>query len=205
MAIDLRHVCLAAFYPSSSEKENPTMNSSLRSLAAPAFFAFALLSSPVWAQQTSPSAPTPMSTPTASKDHGQKHADAVEQRITDLHTKLKITDQQSKPWDAFAQTMRDNAQRADQAFRDRAQKLATMTAADAMKSYADITQLHADNMKKLSSAFSDLYAVLSSDQKQLADAMYRNPGGPKGHPAPRKGKGGKTGAPASASSAGAGG
>jgi protein CpxP len=179
------------------------MNPTLRSIATPAVFAVALLSAPVWAQ-TAPTtgAPGPITTPAASKDHAQKHADAVESRITDLHTKLKITDQQSKQWDAFAQTMRDNAQKADQAFRDRAQKLSTMSATDAMKSYADLTQLHADNMKKLSSSFSDLYAVLSPDQKQVADAMYRNPGG-KG-PGPRKGgsKAGKNSAPASASSSG---
>ncbi|WP_430388891.1 Spy/CpxP family protein refolding chaperone [Dyella sp. 20L07] len=176
------------------------MNPSLRSVATPAVLAFALLTAPAWAQ-TSPM-PGATNAAAATKDHAQKHADAVEQRITELHTKLKITDQQSKPWDAFAQTMRDNAQKADQSFRDRSQKLSTMSAADAMKSYADITQMHADNMKKLSSAFSDLYAVLSPEQKQLADAMYRNPGGRMGGPPRKGGKGGKTHAPASASSSG---
>jgi periplasmic protein CpxP/Spy len=178
------------------------MTSTLRSIATPAVFAVALLSAPAWAQ-TAPTtgAPTPIATPAAAKDHGQKHADAVENRITDLHTKLKITDQQSKQWDAFAQTMRDNAHKADDAFRDRAQKLATMSATDVMKSYADLTQLHADNMKKLSSAFSDLYSVLSADQKQLADAMYRNTGPKNAGPHKASGKGGKT-SPASASSSG---
>jgi Domain of Unknown Function (DUF1520). len=53
------------------------------------------------------------------KTHSQKRADAVEQRISDLHTQLKITDAQSKQWDAFAQTMRDNAMKTSQAFHDR--------------------------------------------------------------------------------------
>jgi cytochrome c-type biogenesis protein CcmH/NrfG len=164
------------------------MKTTLRSLTLPALISFALAASPVWAQQGTPeTAPPsagaqkpPTTTPKAAQDHGQKHADAVEQRIADLHAQLKITDQQAKQWDAFAQTMRDNARKADEAFRDRAQKLPTMSAPDAMKSYADLTETHADNMKKLSSSFSDLYDVLSPDQKQIADAMYR--GKPAGAP-----------------------
>ena len=185
------------------------MNTPLRGFAMPAMLALTLLVAPAWAQTSSPTTgTTPSSMPAADKDEAQKHADAVEHHITDLHAKLKITDQQSKPWNAFAQTMRDNAQRASEAFRDRAQKLPTMSATDAMKSYADITQLHADNMKKLSAAFGDLYAVLSPEQKQLADAMYRNPHALKGGAGPhmggkgKSGKGGKSGAPASASSSG---
>lgn len=180
------------------------MTPTFRSIATPAVLAVALLTAPAWAQ-TSPTTGTSnaSSAPATAKDHAQKRADAVERRITELHAKLKITDQQSKQWDAFAQTMRDNAQKADQAFHDRAQSIATMSAPDAMKSYADLTQLHADNMKKLSSSFNDLYAVLSPEQKQLADALYRNPNGKQG-PGPRKGsgKGSKSGAPASASSSG---
>lgn len=178
------------------------MKNNLRSLILPALVSCALAAAPAWAQQTAPTpAPgaqkLPTETPSNAKDHGQKHADAVEQRIADLHAQLKITDAQAKPWDTFAQTMRDNARKADQAFRERAQKLQTMSAADAMKSYADLTETHADNMKKLSSAFSDLYDALSPEQKQIADAMYRNPGGKS--MSPRKGGKGKA-APASASS-----
>jgi len=54
--------------------------------------------------------------------------------------------------------------------------------------------MHADNMKKLSSAMSDLYAVLSPEQKQIADTMYQNRGA-KPHHAARKHS-----APASAAS-----
>ncbi|MDR3445873.1 MULTISPECIES: Spy/CpxP family protein refolding chaperone [unclassified Dyella] len=187
------------------------MKTMLRSLTMPALLSFALVAGPALAQQGTPTtAPAaqkpPTATPAAAQDHGQKHADAVERRITDLHTQLKITDAQAKPWDAFAQTMRDNARKADEAFRDRAQKLSTMNAPDAMKSYADLTQTHADNMKKLSSAFDDLYAVLTPDQKQIADAMYRNPGGPKAGGPHKGGKGGKgsKSAPTSASSSASG-
>jgi len=171
------------------------MKTQLRSVTLPALIAFALATGPALAQHTTgPQLPT--STPPSTKDHAQKHADAVERRIADLHAQLKITDQQAKQWDAFAQTMRDNARKADEAFRERAQKLPGMKAPDAMKSYADLTETHADNMKKLASAFSDLYDVLSPEQKQLADQMYRHPGGHMGEP----GKSGKMHMPASASS-----
>lgn len=179
------------------------MKITLRSLTVPALLSFALVAAPAMAQQDASAAQKSTTTAAPSaKDHAQKHADAVESRITELHTQLKITDQQAKPWDAFAQTMRDNARTADAAFRDRAQKLPTMSAPDAMKSYADLTQTHADNMKKLSSAFSDLYNVLTPEQKQIADAMYRNPHGPKGAAPHKGGKGSKASksAPASASS-----
>lgn len=181
------------------------MKTILRSLTLPALVSLALVAAPAWAQQAAPtSAPAaqklPTATPPGAQDHGQKHSDTVEQRIADLHAQLKITDEEAKPWDAFAQTMRDNARKADQAFRERAQKLPTMSAADAMKSYADLTETHADNMKKLSSAFSDLYSALSPEQKQIADAMYRNPhGGPKGAGPHKGGKASKS-SPAGATS-----
>jgi protein CpxP len=150
------------------------MKNVIRNLAVPALLALATLTGPVWAQQAATTDAT--SSASTAAHHSQKRADAVEQRINDLHAQLKITDQQSKQWDAFAQTMRDNAKKAADAFRDRAQKLPSMNADEAMKSYAALTQLHAENMQKLSAAMSDLYAVLSSDQKQTADAMYRNSG-----------------------------
>ncbi|OOG60217.1 Spy/CpxP family protein refolding chaperone [Rhodanobacter sp. C03] len=175
------------------------MKNAIRNLAVPALLSFAVLSSPAWAQQAATAPAAPASNATHTMHHAQKRADAVEQRISDLHTQLKITDAQSKQWDAFAQTMRDNAKKAADAFRDRAQKLPTMNADEAMKSYAALTQLHAENMQKLSSAMSDLYAVLSTDQKQTADAMYRN-NGPKEHKAMHKHK---AAAPAAAGSSAA--
>ena len=174
------------------------MKNAIRDLAVPALLSFATLTSPAWAQQaaTAPAAASSSAATTMHQHHSQKRADNVEQRISDLHTQLKITDAQSKQWDAFAQTMRDNARKAAEAFHDRAQKLPTMNADEAMKSYAALTRLHAENMQKLSSAMSDLYAVLSTDQKQVADAMYRN-SGPKEHKAMHKHK---SAAPAAAAS-----
>jgi protein CpxP len=173
------------------------MKKMICTLAAPALLSLAIFSTSAFAQQSA----TPAATASSSKSHTQKHADVVEQKITELHTELNITDQQSKPWDAFAQTMRDNATKTDAAFRDRASKLSGMNADDAMKSYAALAQQHAENMQKLSSTFSDLYAVLSPEQKQVADAMYRNEQAKK-KSAHAMHKHGTSAAPASASSAG---
>jgi hypothetical protein len=180
------------------------MKKAIRNATVPLLFALAVIAAPAWAQDST--APASSSTSATSMSHAQKRAaraqkraDIVEQRISDLHDKLMITDAQSKQWDAFAQTMRDNARTTSRRFHDRSSKLSTMSADDSMKSYADLAQEHADNMKKLSSAMSDLYAVLSPEQKETADAMYRNQT-PKRH-----GRGmhkNKGAAPASASSAG---
>lgn len=141
-------------------------------VVTPAMMALAFTTATAWAQTpASSAAPT---TAAASNAHAQKHEDYVEQRITTLHSEMKITDQQKQQWDAFAQTMRDNAKDTDQAFHDRAQKLATMSADDAMKSYAALAQMHAENMQKLSTAFSALYGTLSDDQKKIADVLFRN-------------------------------
>lgn len=174
------------------------MKSVIRNVAVPVLLTFAMLTSAAWAQQTAKTSDASSSAAPTAKTHSQKRADAVEQRISDLHTQLKITDAQSKQWDAFAQTMRDNAMKTSQAFHDRAQKLSSMNADEAMKSYAQLAQNHADNMQKLSSAWSDLYSVLSDDQKQTADAMYRNQSA-KRHTAPHKHK---ASTPASAASSG---
>ena len=178
------------------------MKQTIRKVAAPALLSLAIFTTASFAQQAPASASSSsMSSSSKSKSHAQKHADVVEQRISELHSQLNITDQQSKQWDAFTQTMRDNAKKTDGAFRDRSQKLSSMDADDAMKSYAALAQQHAENMQKLSSAFSDLYAVLSPEQKQVADAMYRN------EQAKKKAehsshKHSKSAAPASAASAG---
>ena len=174
------------------------MKNCIHKAAVPALLTLTFLATSAWTQTTAASSPdAPSSKAQAAASRAQKHEDFVKKRINDLHTQLKITDQQSQQWDAFAQTMRDNAQKMDQAYRDRAQKLPSLNADDAMKSYAALAQLHADNMQKLAAAFSDLYGTLSDDQKKTADILYRNERARR-HAAARKHK---PAAPAGAASA----
>lgn len=48
-----------------------------------------------------------------------------------------------------------------------------MSAEQNMQSYAELVRAYADNIAKLATAFSALYNVLSDQQKQLADTLFR--------------------------------
>ncbi|GGA06659.1 Spy/CpxP family protein refolding chaperone [Dyella caseinilytica] len=173
------------------------MKNLIRKAALPIALSLALLAGTAAAQSTAPASSSSSATaPAAKKSHMQRRMDEVEQQIDDLHSELNITDAESSQWDAYAQVMRDNAQRTGQALKDRHQKMESMNADDSMKSYAQLAQLNADNMQKLSSAFSALYTVLSPEQKQTADELFKN--------RPPRARGGghgtKGGQPASASS-----
>ncbi|APC18883.1 hypothetical protein BLL42_25435 [Pseudomonas frederiksbergensis] len=147
------------------------MKSFVLKAAVRAALMLAFLTTSVSAQTTASSPAAPSQT---AATLAKKHMDVVEKRISELHAKLKITDKQSAQWDAYAQTIRDNAHNADTAFVERAGKLSSLNADDAMVSYAKLAQLHADNMQKLATTFSALYGRFSDDQKKHADTLYRN-------------------------------
>jgi hypothetical protein len=109
-----------------------------------------------------------------ARQPGETMQSLVERRITDLHGKLHITSQQSQQWDQFAQVMRDNAREMDQIYKQRAQKLGSMSAVDNMQSYAQIEQQRAQDVQKLVPAFQTLYSSLSDQQKKTADQIFRN-------------------------------
>jgi len=98
---------------------------------------------------------------------------AADQRIQALRAQLHITDAQAPQWNAFAQAMRDNATSTDVLFRQRASAAATMSALDNMKSYAKVARAYADNTEALATAFEALYGVLSDQQKQAVDTLFR--------------------------------
>jgi periplasmic protein CpxP/Spy len=179
------------------------MKVTLAQRAVPLLITTMLVAAPVWAQtagsQTSPAttppaattiqtAPSGMSAPSGTSQKAAPHSShaamarqpgetmqsLVEHRITDLHGKLHITSQQSQPWDQFAQVMRDNAREMDGVYKQRAQKLDSMSAVDNMQSYALIEQQRAQDVQKLVPAFQTLYSSLSDQQKKTADQIFRN-------------------------------
>jgi hypothetical protein len=93
--------------------------------------------------------------------------------------------------------MRDSAQNTSDAYQERAQKLPSMNAEDAMKSYAALAQMHADNTQKLAAAFGELYGTMSDAQKKTADVLFRDQHR-KGHGTAHKRKHAAPGAAASA-------
>lgn len=102
------------------------------------------------------------------------HEDRAELRIKDMHTKLKITAAQEEQWSKVAQVMRDDAKTMDTLTKARVDHAKDMTAIDDLKSYGEITDAHADGIKKLTAAFSTLYASMSDAQKKAADDFFRH-------------------------------
>ncbi len=126
---------------------------------------------------SAPLAHAQASAPAASSPRAAvpRRFDLVDQRIASLHEQLKITPAEALPWNAFARTIRDNAESMEQAFQRRAQQLPTMNAERALDSYADIAQLHARNMRRLSESFAKLYGALTPQQQHIADQLFRKP------------------------------
>jgi periplasmic protein CpxP/Spy len=142
--------------------------------------AMLLAAGPMLAQQ--PAAPAPKAAanaaPNGTPDAGpDATAEAqVNQRATQMRAQLKITQAQETAWDAFAQAMRDNVTSTDQAFKERTATLATMSAVDNMKNFAQIEQTRAQGVQNLATAFETLYGGLSDDQKKTADTLFRHYG-----------------------------
>ena len=131
-----------------------------------------LASGPVLAQQPAATAPGP-----APKAAGDASGVAgVDQRAARLHQQLKITPEQEPAWKAFEQAMRDNVTSTDKVYKDRSTSLATMSAVDNMKNFAQIEQARAQGVQNLATAFETLYNGLSDDQKKTADAVFRQYG-----------------------------
>jgi hypothetical protein len=110
--------------------------------------------------------------PAVAKRTATTMAQRVEQRITDMHTRLHITSAQQPQWDQFALVMRDNALRMDQIMQQQAATLGKMSALEQMQAYAQIADEHAKDVRALIPAFQSLYASMSDEQKKTADRMF---------------------------------
>ena len=115
-------------------------------------------------------------TPAAAAATSNK-PETVEQRIVSLKASLKITSDQEKKWDAVAGAMRENAGAMDKLITaKRAQKAASMTAVDDLKTYQEFSQAHLDGLKNLIPDFKALYDSMSADQKANADQVFQKYG-----------------------------
>lgn len=134
--------------------------------------------SPAFAQSSAPagaSAPAAPSAQAAASAPAASNREArTEERISELHSSLKITPQQEEQWSKFADVMRDNGRAMADLYRQRVAQRSTMSALDDMKQYQQITQANADGTKRLVEAFEPLYASLSPEQKKLADTSFRD-------------------------------
>jgi len=97
----------------------------------------------------------------------------VEARIKELHRKLQITAAQQTQWDSLVAVMRGNATTMIDLQRQRAHDAKSMSAVDAVKSYAAVIEAHETGMSKFVPAFEGLYDSMSPQQKTIADTMFR--------------------------------
>jgi len=97
----------------------------------------------------------------------------VEARIKDMHTRLMITQAQEDQWSKVAKVMRDNAKQMDALAKTRTER-AAMSAVQDLKSYGELSEAHADGIKKVTPVFSTLYDSMSATQKKAADGVFRN-------------------------------
>jgi periplasmic protein CpxP/Spy len=135
-------------------------------MSAGAVVAMLIAVPPVLLAQPAPPPPQTTTNPPSPQSEADK-------RIQDLRAQLHITEAQLPQWNAFAQAMRTNATSTDTLFRQRAGAAASMNALDNMKSYAQVARTYADNTQALATAFEGLYDVLTPQQKQTVDTLFR--------------------------------
>jgi hypothetical protein len=126
---------------------------------------------------------------TAGQQDGHHHwmlpSERVEPRLAYLKTALKITDAQTKQWNAFADVLRKQAKDRDAKIEAMRAKFEAnkdtprpeVSAIDRMERQQKIlTDVSAALSERLAAA-KPLYAVLSDDQKQTADELLAHRGG----------------------------
>ncbi len=115
-------------------------------------------------------------TPAASQAQpaaARPRSGGVDGLIQHLHDNLMITHSQEQLWQAVAKIMRENADTLNALAKTRAERADTANAIDDLKSYAEISEAHANGTKRLLPAFEALYNSMSAEQKQKADAEFR--------------------------------
>jgi L-lactate utilization protein LutC len=123
---------------------------------------------------------TPVATPAQTKAAAgatEAKVETVEQRITNLHTALKITSDEEANWKGVAVAMRENASAMEKLMADKAKRdPQTMTAVDDLKTYQMFAQTHVDGLKNLTAAFDTLYRAMPAAQQKIADSVFQNTG-----------------------------
>ncbi|HEY8084938.1 MAG TPA: hypothetical protein VIE69_04985, partial [Methylophilaceae bacterium] len=74
-------------------------------------------------------------------------------------------------WSLVADVMRDNEKKMEDLAKSRAQR-SDMTAVENLQSYGEITDEHADGIKRFTPVFSALYDEMSDAQKKNADVIF---------------------------------
>jgi protein CpxP len=135
------------------------------------------------AQAAAPSAaPAPESQGTMSSTQDKAEAAAgatqgksetVDERITSLHSALKITPAEETKWNAVAQAMRENAAAIDKlATEAQAKPPQSTTAVEDLKLYQKFAEAHTNGLRNLLSSFTSLYNAMPEAQKKTTDSVF---------------------------------
>lgn len=104
-----------------------------------------------------------------------------EQHLANLKTELKITAQQEPAWKAFAAKVAEQASQMQAMHAQRGQAAATDATAPAhMASHIDWMTQRLAGMQAMNTSLTDLYAVLTPEQRSVADQSF-GPMGPHGY------------------------
>jgi periplasmic protein CpxP/Spy len=95
----------------------------------------------------------------------------VDGRIAFLKAELNITPAQQADWQKVEAAMRENADALDKAIGSARAHGRTMNAVERLETRAEFAKLRADNSERLLAAFKPLYASLSPEQQQRANAL----------------------------------
>jgi hypothetical protein len=133
---------------------------------------------PALAETAAAPANSPANSP-AAQSMAQRHGHAwmtpgqlVDGRLAFLKTELKITPAQEGEWQQYAAAMRQNAQSLDQAIATARQHRGTaVNAVQRMEMRGEFAKVRAENQARLLTAFKPLYASLSPEQQQVANAL----------------------------------
>jgi Spy/CpxP family protein refolding chaperone len=106
---------------------------------------------------------------------GQYSAKRLDDRINSLKAELDIKEDQVDQWQAVEEQMRTGM--SEQAGKRTRQGLmqgatAQMSAPERIAAHIDWMESRLEHMKKMQLAVNDLYAVLTPEQKQSADALF---------------------------------
>ena len=110
----------------------------------------------------------------------------VEARLAYIRTALKITDAQQPQWEGFASVLRKHAQGMDQRMQERRAKgqpgaqrpdFRNVSAIERLERTQQRMAQRSARLNEVIAAAKPLYATLSPDQKQVADAMLARQGG----------------------------
>ena len=106
-----------------------------------------------------------------SYNDGEKMQWHVEDRITSLHEKLGITNDQESRWYEVAKVMRINDNIIKQMMSDRHNPNNLNAIAD-LESYQHVAQAHVEGLQRLIPVFQDLYDDMSDNQQRTADNVF---------------------------------